>query len=97
MKTYGRQDLLSETTSIIEDITSSWDLDYAGGITGATRLVGDLTFESIEIVQLMVAIEKKFNLRIQASQDLLMEDGRYVPDLTVNRIVDFIESEIKAQ
>lgn len=89
--------ILRDLISVLEDMTSDWDLDYSGGIGETTRLIGDLAFESIEIVQLMVAIEQHFGLKNLASEKLLMRDGRYVPDLTVSEIVDFIGHELNSR
>lgn len=92
-----KEHIARELKAILEDMTSDWDLQYTGGISGVTRLMGDLAFESIEIVQLMVAVEQRFNLKNLASEKLLMRDGRYVPDLTVSEIVDFLSEEMKLQ
>jgi acyl carrier protein len=86
--------ILSELIGILEDMTSDWDFDYLGGINAETRLVEDLTFESVEVVQLMVTIEQHFNLKNLASEKLLMRDGSYVPDLKVAEIRDFLCEEM---
>lgn len=89
-----REDIEKELLTILKDMTADWELDYSGGIKADTRLVGDLTFESIEVVQLMVAIEQHFNVKNLASEKLLMRDGRYVPDLTVSEIVNFLAEQM---
>lgn len=89
--------ILKELTEIISDMTSDWDVEYSGGILRETNLVADLSFESVEIVQLMVAIEQHFKLKNLSSERLLMEDGRYVADLSVGQIAQFLESEIDAK
>jgi acyl carrier protein len=87
-------DILKKLTSILEDMTSDWELDYSGGIIPDTGLIGDLSFESIEIVQLMVAIEQQFDIKNLTSEKLLMRDGKYVPELTVSEIANFLNEEI---
>ncbi len=57
--------------------------------------MGDLSFESIEIVQLMVTIEQHFGLKNLASEELLMRDGRYVPDRTVEEVTQFVYDQIQ--
>ena len=86
--------ILKELTDIINDMTSDWDLEFSGGVSGGTNLVADLSFESVEIVQLMVAIEQHFKLKNLSSERLLMEDGRYVADLSVGQIARFLDHEI---
>jgi acyl carrier protein len=80
---------------ILTEMTSDWELGFSGGIGPATSLVADLSFESIEIVQLMVGIEQHFKLGNLASEKLLMKDGQYVPDMTIADIVDFLVSEME--
>ena len=89
--------ITQEVISILKDITSDWDIDsFDGQITADTRLVKDLSFESIEIVQLMVALEQHFQVKNLASEKLLMKDGTYVPDQKVGDIVRFLQGEIVA-
>ncbi len=94
MTAVARQDVEKKLIAIINDMTSDWELEYSGGIQSQTRLVGDLSFESIEIVQLLVEIENRFEMKNMASERLLMEDGRYVSDLTIAEIAEFICEEM---
>lgn len=91
----GKEAILNELIKILEDMSSDWDLDYSDGINGNTRLVADLLFESIEVVQLLVAIEQHFNLKNLPTEKLLMRDGKYVPDLKVSEIANFLDKEMK--
>jgi len=87
-----------EIIKIVTDMTSDWDFDEAtDSITTSTKLVGDLSFESVEIVQLMVQIEQHFGLKNLASEKLLVKDGRAVPDLTIPEISRFLLGELKKQ
>ncbi|WP_370308054.1 hypothetical protein [Sinimarinibacterium flocculans] len=55
-----------------------------------TRLLADLGFESIDIIQLVVAIQEEI-IRSKLSFDrLLMKDGRYVDDLSIGQIADYL-------
>jgi len=86
--------LLDDVTRILEDMTSDWDLDFSGGIGPETSLIADLAFESIDVVQLVVAIEERFARRDLPFEKLLMSDGRYVDDVRVSQIVSFLESNL---
>lgn len=97
MKEFSPEDISHEVLKIIEDMSGDWDLEYSEGINPKTRLVGDLLFESIEIVQLLVAIEQHFGLKNLPSENLLMQDGQYVPDLAVSEIINFLTEEMKKQ
>jgi acyl carrier protein len=98
METWTEESIQNDLITILKDMTSDWDIDqFSGGINADTKLVGDLSFESIELVQLMVAIEQHFGLKNLASEKLLVRDGKYVSDLTVAEIARFLHGEIKAR
>jgi acyl carrier protein len=82
--------IVSLLTGFIED----WGVDHQ--IRSQTRLVTDLEFESIDIIQLIVAIEQLFGRRNFRFDELLMKNGRYVDDLSVRQISDFVESKLAA-
>jgi len=86
--------LLDDVTRILEDMTSDWDLEFSGGVGPETCLISDLAFESIDVVQLVVAIEERFSRRDLPFEKLLMADGRYVDDVRVSQIVQFLESNL---
>ena len=58
-------------------------------IERSTRLIADLGFASLDFVRLIVDIEERLQAKI-GFHDLLMQNGRYVNDLTVGQFVDFI-------
>lgn len=91
---YDREAIQREVIRILEEMTSDWDLEYDGGISPDTRLIGDLSFESIDVVQLMAAIEETFNRRDLPFEKFLMQDGRYVDELTVRATVDFLHQHL---
>jgi acyl carrier protein len=95
MSNQSLESITQEVIEILADMTSDWDDDsFAGEITADSRLVADLTFESIEIVQLMVALEQHFALKNLASEKLLMKDGTYVPDQRIGDIAAFLQGEL---
>ena len=79
---------------ILKDLTADWDSDFGGQIGPDTLLIADLDFESIDVVELVVSLEGKFARRDLPFEKLLMDDGRYVDDLTVRQVVDFLESQL---
>ena len=96
MKNGRYEEVLSDLVKILEDMTEDWDMEFEGGIGPDTKLIGELSFESIEVVQLMVLIEEHFRLERFNSEELLMEDGRYVDELTVGRIARFLADRVEA-
>lgn len=81
---------------ILEEMTREWDTEFSGKIGPDTRLMQDLTLESIDIVMLIVAIEEKFGKKGLPFDTLLMEEGRYVEELKVSQIADFLKTNLTA-
>jgi acyl carrier protein len=77
-------------------MTSDWDTGFSGAIGPDTCLVGDLMCESIDIVQFIVALEERFARRDLPIEKLLMTDGRYVDDLRVLEVSDFLYKHLKS-
>lgn len=86
-------DISARVLSTLVDFVEDWGLETE--IAPATRIVADLEFDSIDVIQLTVALEKEFGSRKIGFQDLLMQDGRYVDDLTVRQIQDFLVTRLQ--
>jgi acyl carrier protein len=82
--------ILTDLLKILEEVTSDWDVGLAGAIGPETRLVGDLGFESIDAVQLIIAIEEHYQRRDLPFEELFMAEGRYVDEVRVSDAVDFL-------
>lgn len=78
---------------IIEDLIQDWGLELDEEITGKTTLVNDLEFTSVDIIQLCVAIEQHYNRKI-GFQNLLMNNGSYVSDLSISQIDKYLQPNI---
>lgn len=76
----------------LQDFIQDWGLD--ADITPETTIVGDLEFDSIDVIQFTVALESAFGSRKIGFQDLLMQDGRYVDDLSVAQFQTFLEQRL---
>ena len=90
IKNLDKEVIRDKVVNILEVMTQDWDLEYSGAISDQTRLMADLQCESIDIVMLIVAIEEKFQRKGLPFESLLMVDGRYVEDLTVEQITNFL-------
>ena len=82
--------IFQEVAGILEDMTSDWDIDFSGGVTPETRIISDLQFESIDVVQFIVQLEAHFQRKDLPFEKLLMVDERYRDDFTVQEMVDFL-------
>ncbi len=89
-----REEILDDLVRILEDMTADWDMELDDPIGETTRLMADLEFESIDVVQFIVAIEERFQRRGMPFEELLMEDGRYVDEITVKDTVDFLDRHL---
>ncbi|MHC0053391.1 acyl carrier protein [Actibacterium sp. D379-3] len=76
----------------LAEFVEDWGVSVA--ITPDTTLVEDLEFDSIDVIQFVVAVESAFGTRNMGFQELLMQDGRYVDDLKVSEITAFLESRL---
>jgi len=88
--------LIQPLITLLEDFTQDWDTEPDAAMNGDTRLLADLGFESIDIIQLTVALEETFGLRKVPFDQLLMQDGRYVNDLSLRQIATFLQRFINA-
>jgi acyl carrier protein len=61
---------------MLTDLTSHWDRGLGGPIGAKTWLVADLGFDSVDDVQVAIAIEEQFQRRKLPFEKLLMVDGR---------------------
>lgn len=96
-KTYlDREKILHEVIQMVEHTISDWDLDFTGGVKADTRLIADLAYESLDVVQFVVAIQERFMRRDLPFEELLMTEGRYVDDLRVEEVVDFLHEHLNA-
>ena len=93
---FTRDQIERDLVSILTDMTADWDLSLSEPIGPETRLMADLAFESIDVVQLVVAIEAHFQRRKMHFEQLMMVDGRYVQELQVKQIVDFLAQQLAA-
>ena len=79
---------------IVEDLVQDWELNLDEAIGQETFLVNDLNFSSVDIIQLCVALEQNYERKL-GFHELLMEDGKYVGDLSIQQISVFLESKLK--
>lgn len=85
-----QETIFKNVIQILGDLTSDWDIDFAGEIGNDTHIISDLEFESIDVVQFIVQLETIFQRKDLPFEKLLMIDGRYKDDLTVREVVEFL-------
>ncbi|MGQ0502942.1 MAG: acyl carrier protein [Panacagrimonas sp.] len=84
----------AQLIALLQDFTQDWDSGFEGEMTRSTRLLADLGFESIDIIQLVVAIQEDIARRKLSFDQLLMRNGRYVDDLSIGEIADYLAANV---
>lgn len=92
---FSREAIQAQVITVLEDMTADWELEDGGQIEPETRLMEDLAFESIDVVQLVVALEKKFERKGLPFEQLFMREGDYVDELQVQGIVEFLDKNLQ--
>jgi acyl carrier protein len=89
---FNRQTVLPRVTATLASLVQDWDLDTS--ILPETKLVADLGFESIDLIQMVAALEQEFGHPSLPFAELLIVEGRYVDDLSVHQIADFLAGRL---
>ncbi len=89
-----RADVENAVIGVVNQTISDWDMDLPNGVTLDTKLMHDLAFESIDIVQFAVAIEQAADRKGLPFEKLFMKDGDYVDDVQLRQVVDFLCGEL---
>lgn len=86
--------LLADVIKILQEMTSDWEMEFSDPIGPGTMIISDLEFESIDVVQFVVQIEEFYQRKDLPFEKLLMRDGRYRDDLSVQEVVDFLQASL---
>ena len=92
----GRAALQKTVIAVLVDTVQDWDLELGEDITASTTLIGELAFESIDVVQFCVALEQALGRKGLPFEKLFIDDGAYVDDVSVAQVVDFLAVELVA-
>ncbi|HCB13299.1 MAG TPA: acyl carrier protein [Gammaproteobacteria bacterium] len=84
------KNIQEQLTMLLNDMIQGWDMDILEPIGTDTRLIEDLNFESVDLMQLIVAIEQTFGVRGLPYEQILMQDGGYVTEITVQQLTTFL-------
>ncbi|MFO0752031.1 MAG: hypothetical protein U0411_01730 [Thermodesulfovibrionales bacterium] len=90
------QEIERTLAGIVGDLVQDWGLELEEGISGSTRLVADLEFASVDIIQFCVAIEQHYRKKM-GFQGLLMKEGSYVSDLSIAQTAVFLAAKLNKE
>lgn len=84
------QSIQQQLAVLLNDMIQEWDIELLDPIGAETRLIADLGFESVDLMQLIVAIEQAFGVRGLPYEQVLMQNGGYVTEITTRQLADFL-------
>ncbi|MCG6873078.1 MAG: phosphopantetheine-binding protein [Gammaproteobacteria bacterium] len=89
-----REEIQAHVIAVLEEMTMDWELENEEAIGTDTRLIADLDFESIDIVQFILALEQRLNKKGLPFEKLFMQDDNYVEEMQVGQVVGFLQQNI---
>ncbi len=88
----SREQILQYVLHVFEELRSDWD--YSDPIGPQSRLVADLTFESLDLVVLGTSIQEHYQAQIPFAEFLAEIGQRAQRDATVAELVDFVHRQL---
>lgn len=85
-----QEKILLDVVKILQEMTGDWEMEFSDPISADTMIISDLEFESIDVVQLVVQIEEFYKRKDLPFEKLLMRNGRYRDDISVQDVTDFL-------
>ena len=89
-RAYEKDAILGDLIQIINGLIGDWEIGFSGRLGPETLLVSDLGLESIDVVGFIIAIEEHYQRQDLPFAELVMTDGRYVEDMSLRELVDFL-------
>lgn len=93
-KRFDKDTIQCDLLKILKAMPSDWEGGFSGTIGMETRLIADLALESIQIVHLVLAIEKHFQRQGLPFQKLFLPEDRDINDLRVSDLVEFLYAHL---
>jgi acyl carrier protein len=90
----SRQEILDYLLHTMQDLTQDWD--YAEPVSAESLLFTEVGLESLDAVILGTAIQEHYQTPMPFAE-LLAEIGEQQRDLTINELVDFVDTHLGSQ
>lgn len=87
-----REQILGDVLQILREKCRRLDPGFAQALDEQTRIVGDLDFESVMLVEFCMAIGKRFGRKLPF-QELVLRDGQ-LQDFSVGQLVAFLDEHL---
>jgi acyl carrier protein len=92
-RAWTRDQLRTDVLEILREKTRKLDSEFSGALTEETRVLGDLGFESVMIVEFCMAVAKHFQKKLPFQQ-LIFRNGQF-QDFTVAQLLTFLEEHLR--
>ncbi|EIC22241.1 sulfotransferase family protein [Thiorhodovibrio frisius] len=93
---FSREELRSIILPLLASLAPDWEFDeWEDRVDDSHLLIADLGLTSVEFIDLFVGIESACARNI-GFHDLLMVDGRYISDLSLGALIDYVVERIQA-
>lgn len=89
----SREQILEYVLHVLAELRGDWD--YSVPIGPQSRLVADLTFESLDLVVLGTSIQEHYQAQIPFTLFLAEIGQRPQRDATVDELVDFVHQHLR--
>lgn len=92
-----RESILATVVERLSEMMIDWEREYSGELGADTYLVSELGFSSMDLVMLVVEIQQCYQRHDLPWENLFAPDGRYVDDVQVAQVVDFLDRHLGGQ
>ena len=89
-----RESIVATVVARVSEMMIDWEREYSGELGADTYLVSELEFSSMDLVMLVVEIQQCYHRYDLPWEDLFAPDGRYVDDVQVAQIADFLNRHL---
>lgn len=89
-----KERILDDVVTILEGMSSGWEMQFEGSIGPETFLGANLGLKSVDLVRLVAAIQKHYHRQDLPFQELFFPDDPRVEDLQVSDLVDFLHRHL---
>ena len=89
-----RESIVATVVARLSEMMIDWEREYSGELGPDTYLVSELGFSSMDLVMLVVEIQQCYHRHDLPWEDLFAPDGRYVDDVQVAQIADFLNRHL---
>lgn len=94
MTIQSKEEVRAQVIELVREMMQDFDTELAGAVKPESFFVADLDFQSTDVVELIVQVEKRFQRRKLPFQKLVLKNGKYA-DFTVGELADFLHAHLQ--